>query len=76
MKYVVFDNGLSDVPMVFPGIEKHSDIALRFNWPVLSGGFVRVVNDQVVCYGESISLNVKSRPEEDARLIQQFLMPE
>lgn len=76
MKYVVLDNGLNDIPLIFPGLESHANIAMHFNWPIVSAGFVKVNDNKVICYGKSVSLNANCRPDEDARLITKFLMPE
>lgn len=73
-KYVIVDGSV----IVFSAAIKHSDI-LRHGQNVTSAGFVsfRVIKDKddfdVVephCYGESISLGVKSDPEADQRKIR------
>jgi hypothetical protein len=55
--------------IVFSGLNNHSDFRV-FN-PV-SAGFIDFYNDggeaKVSCYGESISLAMKSDPEEDTML--------
>ena len=55
--------------IVFSGLNNHSDFRL-FN-PV-SAGFIDFYNDngeaKVSCYGESISLGMKSDPKEDTML--------
>ena len=62
-KYIVFDNGLNDVPIVFPNFIEHSVIAASFpNWKPISAGFVTPARDeQVVAHGGSTSLNLKSK---------------
>ena len=55
--------------IVFSGLNNHSDFRV-FN-PV-SAGFINFYNEagetKVSCYGESISLEMKSDPEEDTML--------
>lgn len=69
-KYIVFDNGLNDVPVVFPHHIEHSTIAAQLqHWTILSAGYVTFSPDGPSCHGESISLGVKSRTREDTLLI-------
>lgn len=61
-KYIVVDNGLLEVIIVFPDILQHRDVAQSFG-DVVSGGFI-TKEDEFICYGESISLGLKSRRED------------
>lgn len=76
MKYIITYHGS---PIIFPESETHSDVARTVG--AISGGFVKIspVYDvkkdvQIVaeCYGESISLGLKSRPE-DSAILTSFL---
>lgn len=71
MKYVMFDN---DTPVIFPDHMTHSAMAEKICMPATSAGFVHVGgrdeygNPQFVCYGESVSLRLKSN-EKDSKIM-------
>lgn len=69
-KYVVGRiSGMSDVAVVFSELTVHADVARCFvAGSVESAGFFYATEDEVIPYGESTSLKLKSRPE-DAMLI-------
>lgn len=58
--------------IVFSGLNNHSDFA-EFN-PVSAGFITFFTNEKkeikCECYGHSVSLQMKSEPEEDTRLAQ------
>lgn len=83
-KYIIVDCmgkfANTEGPIIFPEFEAHSVLANRYGGKnhVISAGFVIVSvtnNSQVKihCHGESVSLGIESRPEEDARIIQRML---
>ena len=59
-KYVKLKN--YDEVIIFPTIIEHSKFR---NWGVISAGFCHVHSDKIVCFGESVSLRIKSRPKQD-----------
>ena len=69
MKYIQFDYAGF---VVFERAQKHSAIAKKFpHDTVLSAGFVDMAlgdKEDVSCQGESMSLNVKSKPIDSQRL--------
>jgi hypothetical protein len=71
-KYIRTNN---DVIIVFSELMNHKDFK-SFN-PV-SAGFVSIGvkggNPSISCYGESISLNLKSKEEEDTMLAQRQII--
>lgn len=71
-KYIINDQGL---PVVFSELQTHADVAraLFGITPVIGAGFCFIDNDQYVCYGESISLRVKSRGDEDSKILNRLL---
>ncbi|PHR55956.1 MAG: hypothetical protein COA43_14655 [Robiginitomaculum sp.] len=75
MKYVVFDGYKGEQIIIFPKIIQHSVMADNVKdssfggMRPISGGFV--VNG--VCVGESESLRMKSRGDEDTHLIAKLL---
>ena len=76
-KYIIFDNELIVYIIVFPDCLQHQNIALLFgdyNKPI-SAGFISLRDNKAQCYGESVSLKLKSRPE-DSKLAQRQLFTE
>lgn len=67
MKYVVYSD---DTFVIFPHSIKHSDMRLMGK-TVAGAGFTEMnrYTNQFACYGESESLKIKSRPEEDSAAI-------
>lgn len=56
--------------IVFSEVVTHSDTARVFvPGTIMSAGFFHADQDKVHVYGDSVSLNVKSNPERDERLI-------
>ncbi len=71
-KYIITKDG---VIIVFPELLQHSEFK-RFN--PTSAGFIsfgvnKEENPSCSCYGESISLGLKSNPEEDTKLAKKQL---
>jgi hypothetical protein len=62
IKYITFDTGLYDCIVIFPAYTKHSEIGSLGK--LLGAGFIEVVDGKWNCYGESVSLDIKSRPED------------
>lgn len=67
-----------EIPLMFPCILIHKEFAetARFNahlrrGKVVSAGFVSISEGRLHCFGESESLNIKSRPKEDSELFNQ-----
>jgi len=79
-KYVVTEENKM---IVFPELFNHKDFA---DWNPISAGFISIwvkmekANNcsypiiTCTCYGESFSLKLKSRPEEDARLAEEQIL--
>lgn len=64
MKYIIVEAGISDVPYIFPEHIDHTLMANLVYGTVLSAGFINFSVDGLQCYGESIGLKIKSRPED------------
>jgi len=82
-KYIVFDSKIdAEVPILFPSILQHSDIAETFtkkfpHYKPLSAGFVSFGDGgAVTCHGDSFSLNIVSRGAIDAMIIEIFMTKE
>ena len=72
-KYIIIDNGGVEVPIVFDEILSHKEMS--YNKTVISAGFLDVWENEVSVFGESVTLNIKSR-KEDAILIKKMLIHE
>lgn len=75
LKYVVTDSG--DFA-IFTELTKHSDIAPRLFGKPVGAGFCSIAGiadtdmAKVHCWGESISLGIESRPE-DEQIINKYV---
>jgi len=72
LKYIILDDQ-TESPIIFPNWINHSDMVQGYQ-KVLSAGFLDVVAGaaghlRIACYGESVSLKIKSRPETDSKII-------
>jgi hypothetical protein len=74
-KYIVVEDAYGiEYPFLFPPIIQHDDFARKLpidNGVVVGAGFASLTNEVnaewiVTCYGESVSLRVKSRAERDS----------
>lgn len=79
-KYIIVEDSSGiECPILFPEFLQHNDIKNRIDLKVVSAGFVSFGFNHHKCelvaspYGESISLKVKSRPE-DKNLIEKFIL--
>ena len=78
VKYIVIDHHLTGAAMIlFPNFMTHAEVAfsLEGHGKPLSAGFVRPCQareGQFQCYGDSISLKLKRRPE-DTDILQRML---
>ncbi len=73
MKYVVVqDHGL-EIPILFPEILQHKDVARCYEGMVLGAGFVsRDEQGQWFCCGGSVSLKISSRVVDDSQAFREF----
>lgn len=80
MKYIVLQHGPYDeIPIFFSDVLAHSDMHnLLRRPPIVSAGFCQMMNiddegnRQIRAYGESVSLNIKSRPEDSELLTRHW----
>lgn len=77
MKYIVVAHEGLELPILFPNVITHIkmwSLVKVGNDTVVSAGFVRQVLDgEIRAHGESESIGIKSRPQEDSELITKFL---
>jgi len=74
MKYIMYDRGGIETPILFPQFIEHDNMAMMVvpNKKLISAGFVKLIDGKAVVAGHSHSLNLKSRSE-DSQIIQDFL---
>lgn len=71
LKYIVIKNEWGEeVPVIFPEALKHTDI--KGDNIVISAGFCQLNDGDPCCFGESLSLSIKARPDTDAELMRDF----
>ena len=74
-KYIIVDNNNGIIPVVFTELATHKDVARGFMPGVILGAGFCWINGygRYECYGESTSLDVKSRGDDDSKLLNKFL---
>ena len=79
-KYIIFDNGGLEIPVVFSPLLQHNQVASGLHLPVLSAGFCATLSSETradkpkwICWGQSISLRIKSRESVDAEILNRYL---
>lgn len=74
MKYIIVLRKGLELPFLFPSIVNHIDMWVdvqKMNDKVISAGFVRMSLDgKIQAFGESESIGIKGRPEEDSALLE------
>ncbi len=75
MKYIRYDTGLYESVIIFDHITQHQEVAqkMRSIESVVSAGFVDIVDGKFRCYGRSISLDIGSKPIEDAAYVNRIM---
>ena len=73
MKYIIANAGGYPEPYVFSDTVNHADMARNVGAEIVLGaGFCGInPNREFECYGESVSLRVKSRGEYDSKILNQ-----
>lgn len=73
-KYIVFNFGSLEDMIIFSGLQQHVNIAhkMRLTGEVVSAGLLRLSKDGPICYGDSLSLNTSSRPDEDTKIARRL----
>ena len=74
-KYITFIKNDIEGGIIFDNILKHSDMLILYNKAfILGAGFLYFnKKGKVECYGESISLRIKSRKNLDSKTINKSL---
>lgn len=75
-KYIVIKHPkyATDTLIMFPEYIPHQDFYQDYDvhGEIISAGFVLIALGEFICHGESISLDVKSRPEDSALANEMF----
>jgi len=69
-KYIVIKTEYNEMPVLFPFIVKHNSLVASNR--IVSAGFWKLEDGKFICYGESNSLQLKSRPEIDNELMNTY----
>lgn len=73
-KYIILDKLMSGkTPIVFSEMLEHSDVARAISGIVIGAGFCFIEDNKYVCWGESVSLNVKSNLAIDSKILNKLL---
>jgi len=63
LKYIMLKVGENDLPIIFPEVIRHLDVAKAFSHEVVSAGFLQLNNKgKLETVGESVGLDIKTRP--------------
>lgn len=77
-KYIIWDDGLNECVMIFSNHLNHAQVAFSMGIEPISAGFVEFQSNppdptiKAVVSGESVSLKLKSRPEDSAIIQRDF----
>lgn len=73
LKYIIFDNFGIPSPIIFPSntgvMHRHIDVS---NCKPISAGLCKLDGQNTICYGNSPSLHLESRPNLDAEIIKKY----
>lgn len=76
-KYIVVTLAGLEQPFVFSELTTHADVARALNCEVVGAGFCYIKEtpngSRYECYGESISLRIKSRGTADSDILNSLL---
>ena len=73
LKYIIILIGGLPLAVVFDPILSHREIAGHFK--ALSAGFCCLDGDKAIVWGGSVTLDIKSKPE-DAEILSKFIQSE
>jgi len=72
-KYII----VNATPIIFDARLTHADVGDSYKAGIESAGmFILLLREnqlKIQCFGESLSLEIKSRPQVDSEILQQFL---
>lgn len=73
-KYIIIDRGIFE-QVIFSETLNHNEIAIALNGnnKIIGAGFCHIEDDKYVCYGNSVSLQIKSRGQLDSDILNRRL---
>lgn len=71
VKYICINDDRFDCIIVFSKLLSHD---IFINLKPKSAGFISFENGEATCYGESVSLRIKSNPEYDSELANKQIL--
>ena len=70
LKYIIVEDGGLELAVVFNEILTHADVGAKYGRNnIVGAGFVETDSKYWACYGESVSLDIKSRCSTDSRIL-------
>ena len=72
-KYIVIERARLATPIIFSETMGHDEMAAAVGGEVVGAGFCYISDDRYKCYGESVSLKIKSRGDVDANILNLYL---
>ena len=85
-KYIIYHDEVNDIEdiIIFSGFQKHIEVAHHLHGKVVSAGFIKLTatdnpegssgpDVNIQCYGESNTLHIQSRPDEDTEIARHRL---
>lgn len=70
MKYIILEKGGLELFFIFSELSTHKEVALKLEGKVVGAGFCHADHTgRFHCYGESVSLGIKSRNLVDAQIL-------
>ena len=73
MKYIIVDDGMTEVVYLFSNFVPHNHMATQVPGEVVGAGFVAHTTEGMQCYGRSTSLDISSRGDVDSGYINREL---
>jgi hypothetical protein len=70
MKYVIVKKGTMELAIFLPDQVQHCEAVNRQKCEAVAAGFLRERDGRAFCDGESVSLNLASRGDQDLRVIE------
>ncbi len=75
MKYLILRTQDGETPIIFPEFMYHDQVEEALDHEeVIAAGFIKIESGKLQCYGESSSLGIASRSEDDAVVIEHHML--
>jgi len=75
MKYLILQTPDGETPIIFPDFMYHDQVEEALDHKeVIAAGLIKLDGGKITCYGESSSLGIGSRGEDDEMVIHHRLL--